>query len=147
MDPLAALGLASAVVQFVDFGFKLVKGTAEIYDSATGATSQDVSLKLITQKLQELTSNLEVGASSPQNPDQSRLQALAEECQSLSAKILALLSKTKTKDRSLRASAGAAIRTWRYREEKKEIETRLERCQSKLALQLQALMRQVPFCA
>lgn len=146
MDPLTALGLASAVVQFVDFGFKLVKGTSEIYDSATDAAPQDASLEFVTQKLQELTSNLEAGAGSPHNPDQSRLQALAEECQSLSAKILALLAKTKAKNRSLRASAGAAIRTWRYREEKKEIETRLERCQSKLAIQLNALMRQVSFC-
>ncbi len=141
MDPLAALGLASAVVQFVDFSFKLVKGTAEIYDSAAGVTPHDANLEFVTRKLQELTFNLEVGVGLPQNTDQSRLRALAEECQSLSTKILALLAKTKAKDRSLRASAGAAIRTWRYKEEKKEIETRLERCQSKLAVQLNYLMR------
>ena len=55
MDPFTAIGLASAIVQFVDYASKLVKGTIEIYGSATGDTAETGSLKLVTQKLRDLT--------------------------------------------------------------------------------------------
>ncbi|KAI8676164.1 NACHT domain-containing protein [Fusarium sp. Ph1] len=88
MDPLTSLSLTCAIVQLVDFSSKLIKGTAEIYGSATGATLQDASLKFHTQHLKGLTSDLDHGASSRSGPLEKNLQELAGECQMLSDQLL-----------------------------------------------------------
>jgi len=44
MDPLSALGLASNVVQFVQFAVSLVNGTREIHSSAVGASDSSQRL-------------------------------------------------------------------------------------------------------
>ena len=72
MDPFTALALACAVVQFVDFGFKLLKSTTDIHHSTTGATSQDETIESVTQKLKDLTLDLNHDISSPQNPLESK---------------------------------------------------------------------------
>lgn len=38
MDPLTAIGLASNILSFIDFGVKLTAAAYEVYGSADGAT-------------------------------------------------------------------------------------------------------------
>jgi hypothetical protein len=38
MNPLSAIGLASAMVQFVDFDWEIAKGAKDVYESAARAT-------------------------------------------------------------------------------------------------------------
>lgn len=59
MDPMMALAVASSVVQFVDFGLKLFKATAEIAGSARGATAGNLGLENVYAKLQTFTSKLD----------------------------------------------------------------------------------------
>ena len=50
LDPLTAISLASSVVQFTDFGIRLVAGTIELYYSLDGANADRSSLEFrITQ--------------------------------------------------------------------------------------------------
>lgn len=114
MDPFTALTLACAVVQFVDFGFKLLKSTTEIHDSTTGATSQDETIESVTRKLKDLTLDLNHDISSPQSPLEKRVQELAEECRKLSEELLRLLGKAKRKSDSRFENARVALGNMRH---------------------------------
>ncbi|KAM0550221.1 hypothetical protein ACHAPJ_009069 [Fusarium lateritium] len=55
MDPLSTLGIAAAVVQFVDFGQRLLSETWHVYRSATGETLELRELSTISQDLTQIT--------------------------------------------------------------------------------------------
>ncbi len=44
MDPFSALWIASTVVQFVDFGTKILQKAKELRDSADGALAENIAL-------------------------------------------------------------------------------------------------------
>jgi hypothetical protein len=58
LDPLSALSLAAAIVQFVDYGTKIVLSAAEIHASATGSLTKNVELSSITIDLSDISSKL-----------------------------------------------------------------------------------------
>ena len=62
MEALVALGLAANVVQFVDFGCRLVSKSREIRRS--GSLSQHVNLDLIANDLENLSGKLEASLNS-----------------------------------------------------------------------------------
>ncbi|UPK89671.1 hypothetical protein LCI18_000606 [Fusarium solani-melongenae] len=141
MDPLTSLSLTCAIVQLVDFGTKLIKGTTEIYGSATGATHEDSILNIHTRRLKDLTSDLKYGTSSPLGPLEKNLQELVGECEKLADQLFTYLEKTAAKDGSLVASATAAWNSLRYKSAKKDLQSQLDSCQDQLTLYLNALMR------
>ena len=51
MDPVSALGVASSIVQLVDFGFRLVSNSVELYKSNDGATVTNRDLAITAQDL------------------------------------------------------------------------------------------------
>ncbi|KAK3322980.1 hypothetical protein B0H66DRAFT_442863, partial [Apodospora peruviana] len=65
MEPLTALGLAGNVVQFIDFGFKLVGTATEIAGSAKGATESTLELDKIYKTLKTFATKLESLESGP----------------------------------------------------------------------------------
>lgn len=58
MDPVSALGLAAAVVQFVTFGSKLLTSASEIWNSSADASVDILSLESVYSKLGALNANL-----------------------------------------------------------------------------------------
>jgi hypothetical protein len=54
MDPLSALSLAGTIVQFVDFGSKLLSNSVQLYKSSKGALKTHEELELITGDLQSV---------------------------------------------------------------------------------------------
>lgn len=51
MDPVSALGVAAAVVQFADFGFRFIRSAVELYKSPTGEKPEYIELSLVSQDL------------------------------------------------------------------------------------------------
>lgn len=47
MDPITAVGLASSIITFVEFGFKLVDGAREIHLSTTGKTAHNATAEVV----------------------------------------------------------------------------------------------------
>jgi hypothetical protein len=142
MDPLSVISLTSSIVQFVDFGSKLIKGAIEIYSSATSATDENRSLEARIVELRTLSTNLESHTNPQQTADESALVHLATECKILSVQILELLKKIKPKDvLSKRQSLWATLKDRYYEKEKMELEKRLASCQSQLELHLSFLNR------
>lgn len=59
MDPFNALSCAAAVLQFVDFSFKIIGSAYEIYTSQSGASEETVRTREITERLQQLSQHIE----------------------------------------------------------------------------------------
>ena len=58
LDPLTAISLASAIVQFVDFGSKVVRGACEIYNSTDGALQENADLEDKTLRISQLNDKI-----------------------------------------------------------------------------------------
>ena len=59
MDPLSAISLAAAVVQFVDFGSRLLRNTAAIYRSSSNQIRGTNDVSSISQDLSALSNEVE----------------------------------------------------------------------------------------
>ena len=104
LDPLSAVSLAAAILQFVDFGSKILVSGYEIYHSAQGATEENVDLEYLTKRIYEFQDQL----STPPTPltrSAQQLQKLAQECSYIAGDLLVLLDKLKVKEKGV-------IRTW-----------------------------------
>lgn len=142
MDPFAAIGLASNIISFVDYGTKIVNGAREIYDSASGMTEESQALDSIASKMKGLSSKLLPSTGSPRSEDEEALCRIAAECNIISDKILEHLSKIKPKDSRSRRDVFFAAAKNKFREkERLELEKRLASCRSQLDLQLNVLTR------
>ena len=101
METLAAVALAGNVVQFLDFGGKLIDGALELRGSKDGATSTTVVLEAATKSLRYMCDEL-----TRSEFDMSRkimtgsmvdLVPLAKSCRTLSEEFLAFLDTMKVK--------------------------------------------------
>ena len=63
MDPLSALSVAAAVVQFVDFGIEILVKGKELYESANGALSENIPIQAASERLQSLAGDLQTSLS------------------------------------------------------------------------------------
>jgi hypothetical protein len=110
MDPLTALSVAGNIIQFVDFGSKLVSKTRQIYKSKDGRLSDKVltedlaiDLDLISQNLREsLRENRLFNAQGQVefSEDDEALDELCRRCNEIAAKLIAHLDKLKVEGSS-----------------------------------------------
>jgi hypothetical protein len=93
MDPLTALSVAGTVVQFVDFGTKILMKTRQIISSAAGATTVNAELELLTQDLVKLIVKLgrplrKSDARGGESEDEQALENLCDECRKVANELL-----------------------------------------------------------
>jgi len=122
MDPVTAMGCAASVIQFVQFGSKLISESREIYRSTDGALDKNLALEQIAKNLSELNAALRLDrepgdlfthkgttaakrrkskaakfARPPRNPSavEQQLNRICEECDSVTQQLLKELDKLK----------------------------------------------------
>ena len=101
LDPFTAVSLASCVVQFTDFGIKLVEGSIELYGSANGLNAERSNLELKTNHLRKLANK--IIALEHEDTDSFRfgsddqLSQLAESCNLIAKDLLSVLDDLKVK--------------------------------------------------
>ena len=83
MDPLSALSLAGTIIQFVDFGSKLLSKAGKLYRSSQGPLKANDELELVSSDLRELVNKLEQSSRSrpsegQQDPGQEFRQICSE---------------------------------------------------------------------
>ncbi|EXJ68983.1 uncharacterized protein A1O5_07918 [Cladophialophora psammophila CBS 110553] len=140
LDPLSAIGLASAIVQFVDFSAEIIQGAREVYGSMSGTTERNRSLELVVSEMINLTSKLSSTHYSQQSEDEKALGRVANECKILADQVLDLLQKIKAKDPGSTLQAlWAALKNQKYKRQRLELEGRLESCRNNLEFQLNFL--------
>ncbi|EPE04055.1 hypothetical protein F503_04903 [Ophiostoma piceae UAMH 11346] len=137
LDPVTAIGLASAIVAFVDFGYKVVKGAAEMYNGVDGALGENMTREAVVKQMMSLSARLQSPDSSHMVGQDRALCVLSSECHKISSDLLRLLeslrpAKPNSKSHSLRASLKAKIKD----SERRDLEKRLDSCRAQLALHL-----------
>ena len=82
-ESLAALGLASNIVQFIDFGCRLFSKSCELY--IEGFVTESVQLETISETVNRFASDLNVTPTSRDllSKDEADLITLAELCQGI----------------------------------------------------------------
>jgi len=103
MDPLSAFSVAAAVVQFVDFGTRVLSDARHIYQSSSGQTSVNLELSTVADDLSRLIDDVESKAekAKPQNTAGSNglndseeiFLRLCRECKEISGKLQHSLEK------------------------------------------------------
>lgn len=144
MEVLAAVGLASATVQFLDLSTKIVVFARGIHDSTSGMTDANNSIDFVAATMKQLSSDLEhlMPSQINQTRDQKALGDLAVKCRSVASEILQILEKMKPENsNSKRQSLWAALKHIKYEKEVSGMEHRLAECRSQLHIQLNVLNR------
>lgn len=95
LDPLTALGLVSNVLQFVDFGGKMLLAAYQAYESTTGTSQANIGIALAEIELTDLMGKLAatsvVHSSDPSS--QAALQRLAQNCLTTADEMQLILDK------------------------------------------------------
>lgn len=145
MEALAAIGLASAIVQFVDFSSTLVSGAREIYSSASGAKTESDAADQSIDRLRDLTRRLpRIVLTAAMTPDEKRLVALKDGCHDVSHELGEILGAGRAKTPgSKRASLRASWNTIRNTKKVANLQSRLDRYRAEVLGVLQAMMRYV----
>lgn len=138
MDPFAVIGLVSNIIAFIDFGYELVSVAREIHGSATGSSIENDRIEFLNVRMEATATELSAQNTIPGTTTaELRLRELAEECLRLSQDLKKLLEETKFRDlKSKRQLIAAIFRDMRKKDEKKNIETRLDKCRAQLHVQL-----------
>lgn len=107
LDPLSALSLAAVIVQFVDFGSRILVSGYETYHDQHGTTQERFDLEEVTQDLFKFQNQLATPANAKEKEtvDMRVLQQLATKCRDLADDLLRLLDDLKVQESGL-------LRTW-----------------------------------
>ena len=144
LTPLDAISLAAAIIQFVDFGSKLVIEGYGVYHSAEGVSDGSQEVEDATTRLQALCGRLTAARSVGRSADEKALYGLARECMTLGAELLRMLEK-------LKVTSVGPMRTWETvkktikrhvkAEKVRSMQQRLERYQRDINTHLLSILR------
>ncbi|RYP48317.1 hypothetical protein DL768_005773 [Monosporascus sp. mg162] len=122
MEPLSALSIAAAVVQFADFGYHVVKGTYDAYESSSSRVINDIELATVSHDLSQLLLNAEAklenrwpGQEAPSSPTNDAgstediFRRLCCECRKIKSALDEIFAKLVPRGNSRVASAASSI--------------------------------------
>jgi hypothetical protein len=142
METIAAVGFAASILTFIDFSTTLLKGTFQVYQSATGTTAENADLAKILDDLQDVTHELTDDSFKPRDKHERALATLARQCVDVSKELQRVLQTLKAKDpHSKWESARVKLRSMRKEGEIASIEKRLGEHKTQLLLRLSFMMR------
>jgi len=140
MEPVTAIGLASAILSFVDFAQKVAIGADELYNSAAGATEDNTNIKIIIKDLDEAAADLT--DLSGKTKHTQALNSLAAKCRKLSEDLLRLLDKLAVSGkRSTWKVMRVAIQNLRKEGKVAKMVARLADYRSQILLQLSLMLK------
>ncbi len=133
MEALATVGLASSIVQFVDFATKIISKGYQYQKSVDGVLDENVELQAIADSLDQLSKGLVTRKkktslaswSMKNSKEDEALKAVAKECQKIANDLSIAVDRLKiTGNRTKWKSFRQALKSqWR----KEEIEATLRR--------------------
>ena len=152
MDPVTALGVASAAITFFDFASKLLKVGKEIYSSPSGAAAGTLEVEQSYQQLHDLCDriqNPQVPRGSvkgePPSPEVVELVQLSQSCKNDCQKLLEIVRELKVQPIAGRTQVWkklqATTRTLKWSRTISEMETRLGRAQASMSLHVSTIIR------
>jgi hypothetical protein len=136
MDPLSALSLAGNIVQFIDFGGKLLSGVRELYKSPSGTLAAHHELELVTTDLSalviKLRNSFDQGGGIESADQDAAIQRrsfeqICNKAMKVTEELIQQLNKLKVRDGKLRTlrSLQHVVETAWSRQEKEDLKKRL----------------------
>jgi hypothetical protein len=145
-DPLTAIGLVGNIVQFIDFGCKIVSKTTETYKSADGVLKENADLEIVTNDL--ISINTILTTSSAATSADPALENLCLGCVEVSTELLAALAKVKAgKDPTKWRSVRKALRSVWSKDKISSLEARLGGFRDEVNLRIVVSLRCVDVCS
>lgn len=140
MASLEALGLASNIVQFIDFTSKLVMNARTLYKSAHQTSTGGLVLQNIADDLTRLSNSVTVS----NRPEEEGLKQLAQSAKEFANDLLSLLDDMKIKGRKTKwKSFIVAIKEVRNQEAVTSITSSITRLQTQMTLHIQFQIRYI----
>ncbi|KAI1413392.1 hypothetical protein F5Y13DRAFT_198678 [Hypoxylon sp. FL1857] len=143
MEALAVVGLASNILQFIEYGYKVIVVAKELHESGQDATQSNETTAFLTREMRELS--LRVMNDLPESDltdDEKALSQLAQQCSQLSNKLLVLLDSLKVKgQRRKRDVVTAVFRNIRKRGEREQLRACLDNYRAQLNVQVTRMSR------
>lgn len=116
MDPLAAVSLAGNIIQFIEFGTRLLSTTKELYRSSAGSLTVHDEIELVTTDLSILVAKLKQNWTD----EPSNFRKICDEAASVATEIVTKLGTMKVKKegkyRELRSFRAAVTQIWSGKE-------------------------------
>lgn len=158
LEPLSALSVACAAVQFVGFSVKLVSKGVQLYDK--GSLANNDELELITKDLNRLVGNIITGTSYPEqsragitrqpaSKQEEAMLRVAASCKHVGKELVDLLGSLKVQNSETNIGHGvdsfrAALRDIRKKGDVQDTKKRLQDIQAQLSIHLLSLLRCAP---
>jgi len=141
MDPVTAVGLASAILTFIDFGWEVASGAVGVYRSLDGTLDENARLGDVMDDLHLIAEDLKTG-SPGKTPLDRALKKLAENCLDDSKELQDILQKLSVKGKrtawkSLKASLASQLKS----DQIKGLKRRLQESRSEILLHLNRIFR------
>lgn len=142
MDPLTAIAFAGTVLSFVDFSWKLLTGTCDVYRSSKGMTEHNAQISNVINELRSVTEDLHE-APSGNNKHEKALRQLGSKCSELGDELMGLLKELKRGDKknSLWSSFRVKLVSMRKASEVEYMVEQLDEYRSEIMLRLTLLLR------
>ena len=144
METLTAVSLAGSVVQFLDFGSKLLSKGRKIYNSADGALQENLELEAIALDLKEINQRLKdpVLSSRSSAPSDSFLTKIVGGCDDITTELLEALAGLKVNGAHKRwKSTRQAFKCVLQKGKVEDILRRLDTSRNQISLFLLAISR------
>jgi hypothetical protein len=101
MDPLTVLSLAGNIIQFVDFGTRLLSTTKDLYRSSKGYLAINYEIELVTTDLSDLIAKLKKSSGS-QEDDSNSFNKICDEAIDVAREIVSKVEGLKLQEGKLR---------------------------------------------
>ena len=111
MDPASALGVASAVIAFIEFSTELISGACEIYKSLDGKTDENAHIELIVEDLSRASRSLSIPSSTvdgARTAYEKDIIALSTKCQKKCDALYTIFTQLRPKSKSTWSSFRSA---------------------------------------
>jgi hypothetical protein len=151
MDPASAFGIAASVAQFITFASTLISKVNEACRSSDGLNDDIANIEKVYDKLQGLSSNLDVPPDADTTNDQKlkeqfgHVVELSRSCKVDCQLLLDVVTKLKVENGPRRnwRKFQSAVKAQFKETEISQLEDRLKRAQTTLTLQLCSISRLV----
>ncbi|RMY13014.1 hypothetical protein D0868_02258 [Hortaea werneckii] len=139
MEALAALGVAAASVQFLEFALQALSLCRQIRDDAQGATAANKELESYSRSIKDLSKELKSGQAD--HASSRRIKAVAQACTAKTEELLVLLERVRKAGSNGRTAAAKTL--FRSLKERREIEKLQNELKEKQALLDSALIQDI----
>lgn len=99
MDGVSAIGLAASILTFIDFSWNLLSGTRDVYQSASGTTTENAHIYTVITDLQNASLGLHLDRTERSvSRHLQQLGFVADDCVLISQKLMDLLNDVRRKE-------------------------------------------------